>query len=447
MPDQGQFPKTQSRSSAYFLVPISMNLFKTLSFLLLLASTPAFGISLESTVQTALSNNRDLQAARYAVWKAKGRLAQSGKWPNPELELSGLSDVVFRNDGAGAFTVGLAQTFPLTARLSLARESARVDVLRAIREIREQERLLIGQVRATTIAILESQARAKALGDLLAAADKTESLAEERLSAGQGSLAEKSLALVDQRRIANELESARLNQNLGLTDLKTLLGLGAKESLVLSDSLESVISKLGKQLDTTPSTIHRPDVDLLVLEEEKAGIEIALARAEAWEGIRLGIQYTYDRNMDEPEGLGTDNFLGLAVSIPLPVWDQKKGLVEERSAIRKETQARLHAAKLEIENALASGLHRVALLKTRLGAFDSKTLDPISKSLDEMAAGFESGRVDMRDLLTTREQLGKLRLEHITLQSQLALALADLESLTGSHPAIRRDYLAPANKD
>jgi cobalt-zinc-cadmium efflux system outer membrane protein len=277
-----------------------MNFFKTSTCLLLLATASAFGISLESTVQTALSNNRDLQAARYAVWKAKGRLAQAGKWPNPELELSGLSDVVFRNDGAGAFTVGLAQTFPLTARLSLARESARVDVLRAIREIRERERLLIGQVRATSIAILESQARAKALGDLLAAADKAASLAEERLSAGQGSLSEKSLALVDQRRIANELESARLNKKLALMDLKTLLGIGAKDSLELSDSLEGAIHKLGKQVNTSPSSIHRPDVDLLVLEEEKAGIEIALARAEAWESVRLGIQYTYDRNMDEP---------------------------------------------------------------------------------------------------------------------------------------------------
>jgi outer membrane protein, heavy metal efflux system len=313
--------------------------FKIFTLLALLATTPAFGISLESTIQTALANNRELQAARFAVSKAKGRLAQAGKWPNPELELSGMSEVVFRNEGAGAFTVGLAQTFPLTARLSLARESARVDVLRALREIRNRERLLIAEVRATSIEILESQARAKALEDLLAASQKTSSLAEERLAAGQGSLAEKSLSLVDQRRIANELDSARLTQNLALMKLKTLLGLGANDSLELSGTLESAIQNLGSP--SSPKSIHRPDVDLLTLEEEKAGLEIALARAEAWEGIRLGIQYTYDQNTDEPEGLGTDQFLGLAVSIPLPVWDQKKGTIEERTASRNETSARL----------------------------------------------------------------------------------------------------------
>jgi len=414
--------------------------FKIFTLLALLATTPAFGISLESTVQTALSNNRELQAARFAVSKAKGRLAQAGKWPNPELELSGMSDVVFRNEGAGAFTVGLAQTFPLTARLSLARESARVDVLRALREIRNRERLLIAEVRATSIEILESQARAKALEDLLAASQKTSSLAEERLAAGQGSLAEKSLSLVDQRRIANELDSARLTQNLALMKLKTLLGLGANDPLELSGTLESAIQILGAP--SSPKSIHRPDVDLLALEEEKAGLEIALARAEAWEGIRLGIQYTYDQNTDEPEGLGTDQFLGLAVSIPLPVWDQKKGTIEERTASRDETSARLRAAKLEIENSLASALRRVALLRSRLAAFDTQTLAPVSQSVEEMTAAFETGRVDMRDLFIVREKLGQLRLERIALQSQLALALADLESTTGNHPAIRREYLA-----
>ncbi|MFM8831868.1 MAG: TolC family protein [Spartobacteria bacterium] len=418
--------------------------FKLTTLCALLAAMPAFGISIEFAVQTALSNNRDLQAAHYAVSKAKGRLAQAGKWPNPELELSGMSDVVFRNEGAGAFTVGLAQTFPLTARLSLAKESARVDVLRALREIRNCERLLIFEARDTSIEIMASQARARVLEDLLASSQKTSSLAEERLAAGQGSLAEKSLSLVDQRRIANELDSARLTQNLALLKLKTLLGLGANEPLELSGTLESAIEKLGAP--SSPKSIHRPDVDLLALEEEKAGIEIALARAEAWEGIRLGVEYTYDKNVDQPEGLGTDNFLGLAVSIPLPVWDQKKGLVEERIAIRDESLARLRAAKLEIENALASALRRVALLRSRLAAFDAQTLEPVSKSVEEMTIAFESGRVDMRDLFSVREKLGQLRLERIALQSQLALALADLESTTGSHPTIRREYLSKPNE-
>lgn len=416
-------------------------IFSIILFLSSLSALEASRLGLESLVQTALSNNRDLQAARYAVWKAKGRLAQSGKWPNPELEFSGMSDVAFRNEGAGAFTVGLAQTFPVTARLSLAREAGRVDVLKALREIRNRERLLIAEVRATTIEILESKARAATLGKLLAEADATYSLSEKRLAAGQGSVSEKSLALVAQRQIANNLAEAHLSEELALLRLKTLLGLDANAPLQPTDSLESAIKKLTVIAGVPPSSMHRPDVDLLALEEQKSEIEIALAHAEAWEGIRLGIEYTYDRNTDAPEGLGTDQFLGLSVSVPLPLWDRKQGLVEERTALRDETRARLRAAKLEIENALAASLRRVSLLESRLAVFDSKTLVPVTKSVGELTASFEAGRVDMRDLFTVREQLAKLRLERISIQSELAQALASLESTTGSHPAIRRNYI------
>ena len=417
---------------------------KIFTLLTLLAATPcatASSLSLESLVQTALANNRDLQAARFAVFKAKGRLAQAGKWINPELELSGMSDVVFANDRAGAFTIGLSQHLPMTARLSLSRESARVDILRAIREIRNHERLLIAEVRCTSIEILLAEARAKALDSLLRDTRKIVSLAEERLAAGQGSLAEKSLSLVDQRRIANDLASANLEGDLATMKLKTILGLEAKTPLRISTSLSGTIEKLTRAVTPTPVTIHRPDVDLLALEEEKADIEIALARAESWEGIRIGIEYTYDSNIDAPEGLGTDQFLGLSISIPLPMWDQKKGLVEERSAIRDESRARLRAATLEMENDIASSLHRVNLLKSRLGMFDHETLLPVESALKEMSEGFQTGLVDLRDLLTLAQQLGELRLERIALQGQLANALADLESTTGAHPSIRRNYL------
>ena len=414
--------------------------------LLALPSLDASALSVESLVQTALANNRDLQAAQFALAQAQGRLAQAGRWPNPELELSGLSDVAFRNDGAGAFTVGLNQTFPLTARLSLAREAGRLDVLRAMREIRNHERLLIAKVRQTSIRILESNAQSEVLAELLAAADASAKLTQQRLEAGQGSISEKSLSLLEQRRISNELESARMDRDLAMLELKTLLGLSAKEPLAISETLEGIIKKLSPLANAHPESIHRPDVDLLLLESEKAGIENALAKAEAWEGIRIGVEYAFDQNMDEPEGLGTDNFLGLSVSIPLPVWNQNKGLAEERAALRDENLARARAAKLEIENALASSLRAVQLLQNRLAEFNTRTLQPVTTALAEMQSGYETGRVDLRDLFTLREQIGKLRLDRVALEARLASALGDLETTNGSHPAIRREYLVPSNK-
>ena len=119
-------------------------------------------LSLEGAVQAALMGNRDLAAARFAVKKAEGRLRQAGLLPNPEIEFQGFSDFVSGGDGAGEFTVGLHQTLPLTARLSIAREVSRVWVAEALREVRNHERLLMARVQELYVLVLTAQRRESA---------------------------------------------------------------------------------------------------------------------------------------------------------------------------------------------------------------------------------------------------------------------------------------------
>ncbi|MGA0112260.1 MAG: TolC family protein, partial [Chthoniobacterales bacterium] len=107
------------------------------------SSAVAKDLSLQEAVHTALMNNRDLAAARHIVGQAQGRLRQAGLLPNPEVEFNGYSDFVSDREGEGAFVIGLHQWFPLTSRLGLARQVARVDVAMALREVRNRERLLV----------------------------------------------------------------------------------------------------------------------------------------------------------------------------------------------------------------------------------------------------------------------------------------------------------------
>jgi len=115
-------------------------------FVLVAGHAAAADLSLQGAVNTALMNNRDLAAARHVVGQAHGRLRQAGLLPNPEIEFNGYSDFVSDSEGEGEFVIGLHQWFPLTARLGLARQVARVDVAMALREVRNRERLLIAEV-------------------------------------------------------------------------------------------------------------------------------------------------------------------------------------------------------------------------------------------------------------------------------------------------------------
>jgi len=400
----------------------------------------AADLSLESAVQTALMGNRDLVAARFAVNKAEGRLRQAGLLPNPEIEFNGFSDFVSSTDGEGEFVVGLHQELPLTSRLSISREISRVGVAEALREVRNYERLLISRVQALYVRAQAARLRAGAAGTAKFDAAKSAELAATRLSAGQGTLAESALARVEEQRWGTVATSAATEGETLLLDLKTALGMSAGEPLILSQSLESVLQTLQSRANQS-LTFSRPDVELALLELDRAGAETRLAKASAWEGIRVGVEYMQDRGVDAPGGIDTGYFLGVKVSLPLPVWDQKKGEIQTSQATEEQRAARVRALELEVANGLAAARRRVALLDTQWRRYGSDTQPVIDGAGREMTQGFEEGRVDARDLLLVRAQSASLGVEAARIIEDLALALIELEAVGGTHPAVAAPYV------
>jgi len=418
-----------------------------------LLSLPAYSkesgasLNLEGAVQSALMNNRDLRAARYAVDQARGRLVQAGRWVNPEIEASGMSDLVFGNQGEAAFTVGLYQTFPLTSRLGLARQLGRLDVERALREIRNHERLLIERVQVQYIRVVAGQAKLALWKRIEEQQAEIEEAIKKRLAAGQGSSAEGALSASTRSGAWNQFSEAETAAALDLIELKTLLGFPAEHSLRLTESLPEVIKRLRGWTGGRPKVLHRPDADLLLLEAERADLEIRLAGAEAWEGVRIGVEYTNERSVDAPEGLGTDQFLGINVSIPLPLWNSNQGTVLEKEALRGEMQARLDALRLDISNNLAAGLRQAELLKRRSAEVQSRGVESLQGYEREMRQGFDEGRVDLRDWLAVQSQLSELEVARETATAELALAYARLLAITGGHPAMKSHDTARSPKN
>lgn len=195
------------------------------------SASGAADLSMEGVVHAALLGNADLAAARFEVHKAEGRLRSSGLLPNPEIEFLGLSDFASANQGEGEINVGLYQLFPLTSRLGISREISRVGVAEALREIRNQERLLIAKVQELYIRIQAAQMRQQIAQSAGEDFHKYAAAAQERLDSGQGSLSESVMARIETQRwriLANE---AHVEAENFLIELKTTLNLPADATL------------------------------------------------------------------------------------------------------------------------------------------------------------------------------------------------------------------------
>jgi cobalt-zinc-cadmium efflux system outer membrane protein len=408
---------------------------------LFVASTSmAADLSLEGAVQAALMGNRDLAAARFAVKKAEGRLRQAGLLPNPEIEFSGFSDFVGGGEGEGEFTIGLHQMLPLTARLGIAREVSRVGVAEALREVRNHERLLVARVQELYVQVLAAGRRASAAAEARIDARELGKLAGQRLAAGQGSLAESALARVDEQRWLTSSTAAATEAETLRLELKTALGLAADAPLELTQSLESVVEVLQARAATTRPS-YRPDVEMALLALDRAGAETRLAKASAWEGVRVGVEYLQDRGVDAPAGIDTGHFLGVKVSLPLPVWDRKTGEIEAGRAAEEQRAAQVRALELEVANGIAAARRRAGLFDEQWRVFGRETQPVIADAEQEMVRGFEEGRVDARDLLMVRAQNASLRAGSADILASLALALIELEAAAGTHPVVAAPYL------
>ena len=397
-------------------------------------------LSMEGAVQAALMGNRDLAAARFAVKKAEGRLRQAGLLPNPEIEFNGFSDFITSGDGEGEFIIGLHQVLPLTARLPLAREVSRVGVAEALREVRNHERLLIARVQELYVRTQAARRRSVAAGEAREDAAASSGLAATRLTAGQGTLAESALARVDEQRWGTVATSAATEAETLLLDLKTAAGMPAGAPLALTQTLESAVDDLRARAGLSRAT-YRPDVELALLGMDRGGAETRLAQASAWEGIRVGVEYMQDRGVDAPGGIDTGHFLGVKVSLPLPVWDRKTGEIDVARATEEERTARVRALELEVGNDISAASRRVSLLEDQWRRYGRDTQPVIDAASREMVQGFEQGRVEARDLLLVRAQSTTLQVEATRIIEDLALALIDLEAAGGTHPAMAAAYL------
>src|SRR5579883_3483645 len=204
----------------------------------------ATNLTPELAVTTALTENRDLAAARFAIRQAEGRLKQAGLWPNPEFELGGKNDTAFANAGEYDFASGFKQRFPITGRLTKAKGVARVDVAMALAEVRNQERLLAGEVLGLSRGLLVTREKLKANEEIQSVIQKVIEVSEKRLKVAEVSVADVNAAKLELQKLTLAQAALLNQQEIAVTALNRLLGREPKTPLQMSGTVDRKSTRL-----------------------------------------------------------------------------------------------------------------------------------------------------------------------------------------------------------
>jgi cobalt-zinc-cadmium efflux system outer membrane protein len=398
-----------------------------------IAGPIATNLTPESAVATALAENRDLAAARFAIRQAEGRLKQAGLWPNPEFELGGKNDSAFANDGEYDFATGFKQRFPITGRLKKAKAVARVDVAMALAEVRNQERLLAGEVLGFSRELLVTHEKLKANQEIQGVIQKVIEVSEKRLKVAEVSAADVNTAKLELQRLALAQATLSNQQEIASTTLNRLLGREPQTPLQMSGATSAefdtnTVAEISRQ-----AIARRPDRQLAALGIDRAGAEIKLAKAEKWEDWTVGFDYSRSvGKFDAPIGTKTDNFLGVGVSIPLPFWNRNQGRVSEAQATQQRAEAELAALDLRIATEAQTAQNQMHRLFDILRQYREDSIKLAEENIALLQKGYADGLVTITAVIQAQQQLTDLRLSYLESLAGFVRAKTEWETATAA---------------
>jgi cobalt-zinc-cadmium efflux system outer membrane protein len=407
---------------------------------LILGLGAASALTLDQAIDRALANNLDLRAAYYNLEIGRGKLIQAGLWPNPELDFAGNTQRPFSNEGERSYSSGFAQAFPISGRLAKAKRVARVDIAQALMEIRNRERLLVGEVQKDFLTALILRRQIAARDEVKGVNQELLNISEARLQKAEVSQVDVNLARTEVQRL--QLENDLLGAELGarLITLREKLGLTPEAPLTVEGDLDSLLARFSPT-GAGFSPWLRPDLRQTELGIDRARAEIALARAEAWDDWRLGLDYESDRTLDVPVGLRTDRFGGLKLAIPLPLWNRNQGRIYSQQATADQAQQQVEALILTIRAEVAAAAARATKLKEATLLYSQSVLPLYTQNIGLLKQGFAQGLTEFSQIVQTQNQQVSLRITYLDAQTRYAEALVDLETAAATNPHLKKDFL------
>ncbi len=388
-----------------------------------LFAEPAVVVSLASIGNCIRAQNPDLAAARLRIQEALGRMNQSGRLTNPQFDTSLEHNSRFRE---GRIEVGFSQRFPVTDRLRLEKAVTATELRASESEVREIERLLVGQAREAVVKVLASRQRRDLLRQQSTLSKEFSDFLAESAAKGEGSPLDAGQAKLESASLSTEIRQLEATEAALVGELKPLLGMRPGEAIQLGGNLPEPSLPT---LRVDPS--RRPDFQVAKLEALAAAQSVALEQARRYDDVEGGIFTGIERTEDAPEGYQNEAVVGLRFKMALPFWNKNEGNIQEAQArkLRKEKEAIAlgRGIRLEAEAALAEMREWAKLIQEI-----TDTLLPLAEEQYTLAeTTYRNGQGEIQSVLRSREK-------------RLQLAAARLDALREFHLARVRHETALA---
>lgn len=308
-----------------------------------------------------LAKNLDLIAQKLEISQAEARAVQAKYWPNPTLSISEVNlwrtydieeqPALIGNWGKSTqISAEIEQVIQTAGKRRKNIELQKIEVEGEKYELQEVLRELKKTLRNTITEILYNQEQQKIYQGQITSIEKLTKSYNNQLNLGNISKAEYVRLKAQEIEFKKKLISLKQEIEDQQVELKALLMLPSQSYLVISDSFvmpEKQLSELEVNQWIDKAKENRPDIMISRNKEKHAAKNLEIQNAMKTPDVAVSIGYDRGGNIMK-------DFIGLGVSVDLPIFDRNKGNIQEAKLEIEKSNLETRKNMLKSENEIVS---------------------------------------------------------------------------------------------
>ena len=380
-------------------------------------------VTLDAAIRLAQTDNPEIRVLAADIAAARGEATTAKTWQNPEISIApGFKTVRDPSDTQFHGDFGLEQTFEWPGKRSLRRAVAEKNI--AVRQLaldgfRAQ---LAIQVRrayhvllATREVVVLREQRLNLDRSFVAAAKK-------KVEGGFAPEFEATKAEVEVVVAQKNLREAQAQLDAARVTLNVLMGRAPSEPLTVAGALGGNLQVPDSSRLMEQALLRNPVVKVQEAEAERTGLSLQSSRRSRLPDFKIGPSLEYTRD---------EQIVGFGLTLPLPLWDNKKGEVASATAAQEKALAELDKLRREILGDVTTAAQNLTAANDSLAFYTPDLRNKLKTALDAAELGYTEGRTPLLLYLEAQRTYFDTQADYFdTLQKTFA-AQAELESAIG----------------
>jgi outer membrane protein, heavy metal efflux system len=387
--------------------------------------------TIEELIQQVLDQNPELRFYEAEVLAAKGQRTQAGLWKNPEF--SGEYGEKRVRDGEGnlsgdgfARKVEITQTFEFPGKGSLRKAIANKNVELAEIGLEQFRLALKGQIRNLVYQYLVASANVKAATEINERSTELVESLKRRTAAGAQLLLEQRViegSLIELQQSAKEFIQQRDEARI---QLNALFGRPAHQNLIVKTSITPPKFKRDFSEFLRLASANNLQLKIRAVELSRSIKELSVSRLDAAPDFTIGPFYSEEKVQEK------ETIIGVAVSLPLPLWNWNQGNVQTADARRIQADALLLDSERKVQSEVARRLRAYELILQQLDKTPADTVQKLREAAEFADRQYRLGAINVQLYLEVQRQFLSAQQIHDRAVLEAWQSLLDLQLLSGS---------------